>query len=183
MPKITRQELDEALSFVLQAPKTDAPISQLCFRPDFGQRDFRDTLTLTRHLGIPGERWLKHPWLRLTDGSPDPQIQVSILPQRVLDLVWQDRQSVPHPGDTIIADLNMTDENTPPDSLLKIGQAVLRVSKEPNDGCVKWKYRYGQDAMDWIACPENRSLRLRGLLCSIEEDGEISTSDRITVIR
>jgi hypothetical protein len=179
----TADDLRLGLPHVLAAPKTDAPIAMLCFRPDFGLRTFPDRLTLTRASGIPGERWLKHPWLKLPDGSPDPRIQVSILPTRVLDLVWRDRNGTVHPGDTIVTDLDMTHANLPTGTLLQAGSAVLRVSDEPNNGCVKWKARYGEPAMDWITAPEHTTLRLRGVLCSIEKDGEIRLTDRIEVLR
>jgi hypothetical protein len=181
MPHVTAATLNAALPHVLSAPKTDAPIAMLCYRPDFGQRTFPDSLTLTKATGIPGERWLKHPWLRLPDGTPDPRIQVSLLPIRVLDLVWQDREITLHPGDPIVADLDMSDANTPPGTLIQAGTAILRVSDAWNNGCVKWKARYGADAMAWITAQPH--LRLRGLLCSIEQDGVVTATDRLQVLR
>ncbi len=129
--------------------------------------------SLTRGCGVPGERWRKHPWLTLPDGSPDPRIQVSILPTRVCDLVWRDRTGTPHPGDTIVADLDMSEANLPTGSLLQAGTAVLRVSDVFNDGCVKWKVRYGRAAKDWIVAEGHPPLRLRGVLCSIEQSGVV----------
>ena len=183
MPDVTDKDLAQALPHVLSAPKTDAPIAMLCFRPGFGLRTFPDSLTLTHAQGIPGERWMTHPWLRLPDGSPDPRIQVSILPTRVLDLVWRDRVATVHPGDPIVADLDMTEANLPVGTLLQVGTAVLRVSDEWNNGCVKWKARYGAAAMRWVAGPEHAALRLRGVLCSIEQDGVVGVADRIMVMR
>ena len=183
MPQITAAALTAALPHVLAAPKTDALIAMLCFRPGFNQRTFPDRLTMTRVGGIPGERWLTAPWLRLPDGAPDPRIQVSLLPTRVMDLVWHDREAVLHPGDPIIADLDMTHANTPPGTLIQAGTAVLRVSDEPNDGCVKWKARYGDAAYAWITAPAHAHLRLRGLLCSVEQDGVVTLTDRLRVLR
>lgn len=183
MQHVTAEDLRNALPHVLEAPKTDAAIAMLCFRAGFGLRSFPDRLTMTRAAGIPGERWLTHPWLKLADGSPDPRIQVSILPIRVLDLVWRDRVGTVHPGDPIVADLDMTEANLPAGTLLQAGTAVLRVSDEPNDGCVKWKARYGAAAMEWIVAPEHSALRLRGVLCSIEQDGVVGVDDRIVVLR
>jgi hypothetical protein len=183
MPQITAAALTAGLPHVLAAPKTDAPIAMLCFRPGFGQRTFPDRLQMTRRLGIPGERWLTHPWLRLPDGSPDPRIQVSLLPTRVLDLIWQDRKTTVHPGDPIIADLDMTEANTPPGTLIQAGTAVLRVSDERNDGCVKWKARHGDAAYTWITAPAHAHLRLRGLLCAVEQDGEVTLTDRLCILR
>lgn len=177
---ITLDDLNAALPQVLAAPKTDAPIATLCLRPGFGERSFPARLTLTRAQGIPGERWATLPWLKLPDGSPDPRIQVSLLPSRVMDLVWQDR-SVPHPGDPIVADMDMSEANLPVGTLIRAGTAVLRVSDVPNNGCVKWKVRYGTDAMAWIVA--DPGLRLRGVLCSVETDGEVGLQDRLQVLR
>ena len=180
--QVSANDLEAGLPHVLAAPKTDAAIAMLCFRPGFGLRTFPDSLSMTRAGGIAGERWLTHPWLKLADGSPDPRIQVSILPTRVLDLVWRDRIGMVHPGDPIVADLDMTEANLPAGTLLQAGTAVLRVSDELNDGCVKWKARYGVAAMNWITAPDHLPMRLRGILCSIEQDGVVRMDDRIAVL-
>lgn len=180
---VTAEELAAALPFVLAAPKTDGPVQSLCFRPGFNQRRFPESLRLTVAEGVPGERWLTAPWLRLPDGSPHPDIQVSILPARVLDLVWRDRSGTPHPGDTIVADLDCSLTNLPVGSLISAGSAILRVSGEFNDGCVKWKARYGQAAKDWITLPGHPELRLRGILCAVIQDGDVTLSDRISVLQ
>ncbi len=181
-PLATLGELMAALPEVCAAPKDDAQVDQLCFRPAYNERRFPDRLTLTVAQGVPGERWLTAPWLRLPDGRPDPDIQVSILPRRVLDLVWRDRDGTPHPGDTIIADLDTSEANLPTGTLLRAGSATLRVSGVFNDGCVKWKARYGVDAKAWITTTGHPPLRLRGILCAIVADGEVALGDRITKI-
>lgn len=175
----TPEALAAALPHVLSAPRDDGPVTMLCLRPDYGQRSFPDRITMTRAAGIPGERWLTAPWLRLPDGTPDPAIQVSILPARVMDLVWHAGDEAPHPGDPIVADLDMTERNLPEGTLLQAGTAVLRVSGVWNDACVKWKARYGTAAKDWIVAPGHRELRLRGILCAVQTDGEIRIGDRI----
>ncbi|SFM22550.1 hypothetical protein SAMN04488042_10572 [Shimia aestuarii] len=177
MSHVTLDELMRALPEVMAALKDGAAIDMLCLRPARNQRRFVDEMTLTRAEGIPGERWKSEPWLRTDDGAPHPGIQVSILPRRVLDLVWRDRENVLHPGDTFVADMDMSLENLPVGQLLDVGTAVLRVSDVFNDGCVKWKARYGAAAKDWITAPGHPALRLRGILCSIEQDGVIRTGD------
>ena len=179
MHHATAAELSAALPHILAAPKDRATVESLCFRPGFNKRSFPPVLHLTRGQGVPGERWMTAPWLRLPDGSPDPRIQVSLLPLRVADLVWQNREATPHPGDTVICDLDMSEANLPEGTLLRIGTAVIRVSSVFNDGCVKWKARYGQAAKDWIVAPGHPTLRLRGVLCSIEVDGLVRSGDVI----
>lgn len=178
---VTAEDCEAALPMVMAAPRTGGRVTGLCLRPAPNHRSFPDRLQMTRAEGIPGDRWLTMPWLRLPDGRPDPQIQVSILQSRVLDLVWRDREGVVHPGDPIIADMDLSEANLPAGTLLRAGTAVLKVSQEPNLGCAKWKVRYGSGSLNWIkAHPE---LRLRGVLCSVEEDGEVGLGDRIEVLR
>lgn len=179
MNKPTLEELQNAVPDVLAAPKDASPVLQLCLRPDKGQREFVDEITLTREFGMPGERWATAPWLKLPDGSPDPRIQVSILGSRVMDLVWRDRENTPHPGDPIIADMDFSHENMPVGTLLHIGTATVRVSDKFNDACPKWKNRYGHDAKKWIVLPENLAYRLRGVLCEVVKDGVVKKGDVI----
>lgn len=171
--------LAAALPHVRAAPRDGGPVTMLCQRPGIGERVFVNSLRLTRSEGVPGDRWLSRPWLRLPDGRPDPDIQVSILPARVLDLVWRPGEATPHPGDPIVADMDLSTANLPPGSLLRTGTAVLRVSTLFNDACVKWKARYGAAAKDWITAPGHPELRLRGILCAVVEDGEVTLGDRL----
>lgn len=178
---VTAAELIAALPGVLSAPKTGSAVELLCFRPGFGERRFVDELTVTKAHGIPGERWGTAPWLKLPDGSGHPGIQVSILPRRVLDLVWRDRDTVIHPGDTFVSDLDMSEANLPAGTRLAVGTAVLRVSEVWNDACAKWKVRHGEAAFTWVRA--HKGLRLRGVLCSVEQDGVIRNGDAVEVLR
>lgn len=174
---VTAEDLDQALPHVMAAPRDTGPISMLLYRRKYNDRVFTDRLRLTKAQGVEGDFEMKTPWLELDDGSPDPRIQVSILPQRVLDLCWRNRETTTHPGDQIIADLNMSLENLPAGTLIRVGTAVLRVSDLWNDGCVKWKARCGKPAYTWVR--SNEALRLRGIFCSIEEDGDVLIGDEI----
>jgi hypothetical protein len=140
---------------------------------------FTERLRLTRNGGIEGDYEMSRPWLKLPDGSPDPRIQVSILPSRVLNLVWRKRDPTTYPGDPVIADFNLSLENLPAGTLIRAGTAMLRVSDVWNDGCMKWKMRCGRPAYDWVRAAEHEILRLRGIFCSIEADGEVAVGDRI----
>jgi hypothetical protein len=180
---VTAEELAAALPDVLAAPLDAGPVRLLCARPKPNARTFPDILTLTRKDGVVGDFEMSRPWLELPDGSPDPRIQVSILPWRVLDLVWRERDRIAHPGDNIVVDMNLTQENLPTGTLLSVGTAVLRISDVPNDGCVKWKVRQGKAAYDWISAPAHLPLRLRGLFCSVEQEGTLRLGDGVRALR
>lgn len=177
---VTAEDLDAALPQVMAAPRDHGPISMLLYRRKYNDRVFTDRLRLSRARGIEGDFEMTTPWLTLQGGAHDPRIQVSILPQRVLDLCWRNRETVVHPGDPIIADLNMSLDNLPAGCLIRAGTAVLRVSNLWNDGCVKWKARCGKAAFAWVRAPAHEPLRLRGILCAVEVDGEVGVGDTIT---
>lgn len=179
-PHATRAELDAALGDIMAAPKDRGRIELICLRPDYGQRRFVPQVTVTRAEGIPGERWATRPWLRLPDGAPHPGIQVCILSRAVLDLVWRDRDATVHPGDSFITDMDLTEANLPAGQCLRAGTSILEVSAIFNDACVKWAARYGQASREWINAPQNRALRLRGILCRVVQDGIIRLDDRLS---
>ncbi len=174
--------LADGLPHVLAAPRREGPVRLLCARPRHNARVFPGSLTLTRAAGVVGDCEAESPWLRLPDGRPDPQTQVSLLPSRVLDLVWVGRDPGGYPGDNIIVDLDLSHDALPTGTLLRAGSAVLRVSAVPNDGCAKWKVRFGADAYHWVRAPEHARLRLRGLFCSVVQDGVVTLGDRISPI-
>lgn len=171
-----------AMPDILAAPKDNAPIRSLCLRPGIGQRQFVDSLTMTVSEGIPGDRWLTNPWRKLADGSPDPEIQVSILPTRVCDLVWREGDRAPHPGDPIVADMDMGVDNLPPGSLIQAGSAVLEVSAIFNTACVKWRNRYGLESFRWINMDDHPRHRLRGILCAVREGGTVTRTDPLKIL-
>ena len=182
MNHATREDLYSAIPHIMAAPKDGAAIEMLCLRPERNKRQFVDEIELTKLQGIPGERWASQPWLKLDDGRPHPGIQVCVLQKRVLNLIWRNRETVPHPGDTFVVDMDLSEANLPVGQLLQVGEAVLRVSNVFNDACVKWKARYGAEAKNWVTAPGHPKLRLRGILCSIEQDGRVRNDDLITKI-
>ncbi len=174
---VTAEELAAAMPFVMAAPRDAGVVRMLCTRPEPNVRRFPDALTLTRSKGVTSDYHLRQPWLKLADGSPDPRIEVSIMPSRVLDLVWRERDRVDHPGDNIAVDMTLTEADLPVGTRLSVGTAILRISDVPNDGCAKWKVRCGRAAYDWITSPDHLKLRLRGLYALIEQDGEVRLGD------
>ena len=132
---------------------------------------------LTKGRGMPGEGGREERGLRTEEGAGQTGSQVGIMTQRVMDWGWKPGAEVVETGDTCAADIETSEVNLPTGQVLQVGSAVLRVSEVFNDACVKWKARYGPAAYDWIRNPDHRTLRLRGILCSVEQDGVIRTGD------
>lgn len=166
---------------IAASPKNNAPISQLCFRPTFGQRVFADHLELCPKRGVIGDRWAELGWLKRADGSPDPRVQIALINQRLLTAIWGGGTEPPHPADTIATDLDISQDNLPAGRRLRIGTALIEISDVPNDGCVKWKARYGSDAYIWAREEKYLHLRRRGAFARVIEAGTIKLSDTVTL--
>ena len=180
---LSKAQLDEALPYIMNAPKDNASILHLCYRPDYGERCFTDELQLSCEQGVIGDRWLKEANAG-SQYSGDKRVQVCILPKRILELVWRadDGEDAIYPGDTIIVDMDLSHENMPIGSQFKIGKAVLEVSDIYNGGCKKWIARYGATSTHWFNRTDNRTKRLRGMLCQIVSDGVIKKGDLLCKI-
>lgn len=174
--------LQQKRDWVLDAPKDNAPILTLCVRPEEGKREFVRTIEFDPQKGIIGDRWLHKTWMYLSDGSPDPRIQVCILGSRVLQLIRTEGSSMIYPGDNIIADMDFSEENLPVGQELQIGSAILEVSDVFNTACSKWNERHGNDSLKWINLPENKPKRFRGVLAKITHAGTATLNDVIKKI-
>lgn len=173
--------LEARLPWVAEAPQDRAPIAQLCHRPAYSERAFVERLELCPERGVLGDRWSRYTWIYLPDGSPDPRLQVCLLPLRVWQLVCEPLQArgVLHPGDNLVADLDCSEHNLPLGQRLRLGTAVVEVSDVFNNACRKWRARYGSPSLQWINRPANTPLRLRGVLCRILEAGSVGLDDRV----
>ena len=175
----TFELLSARRSWVLDAPKDNAPILTLCVRPAEGERRFVQTMQLDPERGVVGDRWLTKTWMRLSDGRPDPRIQVCIMGSRLLELVRREGADSMYPGDNVIADMDFSEANLPVGQHLQLGTAIIEVSDVFNSACSKWQQRYGADALTWINLPENKPHRLRGILARVVRAGEVHLTDSI----
>ena len=72
--------------------------------------------------------------------------------------------------------------NLPAGSRVRVGAALLEVTPEPHTGCVKFRQRFGGDALRLTANPRLRELRLRGIYFVVVEAGEVAVGDPIAVL-
>ncbi|MFN8672519.1 MAG: hypothetical protein U0457_10640 [Candidatus Sericytochromatia bacterium] len=95
--------------------------------------------------------------------------------------VTKDRWSLA--GDQLYIDLDLSLENLPPKTKLKIGnEVIIEVTAEPHTGCKKFVERYGLDAMKFVNSPIGRELNLRGINAKIIKSGIIKTGDLVIKI-
>src|SRR5262249_17721621 len=111
-----------------------------------------------------------------------PECQVTVMNFRVASLVAGSPERVALAGDQLYVDLDLSLDNLPPGSLLRIGSAVLEVSEHPHTGCAKFVDRFGGEAMKFVNGRVGRALRLRGVNTRVVVPGTVHVGDVATKV-
>jgi MOSC domain-containing protein YiiM len=175
----TQSELDAALETIRAAPRGVGVVELIVRRPERDARAVLDEATLDPALGLVGDNWRERPSRSATDGSPDPERQVTLMSARVIAAIAGPRERWPLAGDQLFVDLDLGLENLPAGTELVVGTAVLAVSAVPHTGCAKFTARYGSDATRWVNTDIGRSLNLRGINARIVSGGVVRRGDAI----
>ena len=124
--------------------------------------------------GMPGDRWAKDP-------RYGPEYQLATTRTDFARVVANGQPLELH-GDNLFLELDLSSENLPVGSLLRLGQALLRVTPKAHNGCKKYVQRFGLEAMQLNLDPKYRSLHLRGIYLCVVEDGVARVGDRVEVV-
>ncbi|HEX6139883.1 MAG TPA: hypothetical protein VF013_05375, partial [Candidatus Limnocylindria bacterium] len=152
----TFDELEALWSTLPSAPRDRGSVRLLCVRREPGLHETPDSVRVTLEGGLEGDRWA-HGWRQR---DPERHAQVTLMQAAVTELVAAGRQPLHEAGDNILVDLDISVENLPPGTRLRVGEAVLEVSSEPHTGCSKFAARFGQDARRWANWRHWRERRL-----------------------
>ncbi|MFN6120960.1 MAG: MOSC domain-containing protein [Actinomycetes bacterium] len=90
-----------------------------------------------------------------------------------------DDDRVPLAGDQLFVDLDLSPENLPAGTHLRIGTAVIEVTAKPHTGCAKFTRRFGLAAHRWINGRDGKQQRLRGICAKVVVTGTIAAGDEI----
>src|SRR5690606_20157221 len=115
----TFAELDQRLAAHVAAHPAVGRVAQVCVRPDLDQRYFPEAVELSPERGAHGDRWERRTWRHLPDGRPDPRVQVALMDARVLAFLQELTRCVHHPGDTLLAELDLAEEQLPAGTRLR----------------------------------------------------------------
>jgi MOSC domain-containing protein YiiM len=91
-------------------------------------------------------------------------------------------QPLPLFGDNLFLDLDLSTENLPAGSRVRVGGAILQVTPVPHNGCRKFRGRFGDNALQFVSKKELRHRNLRGIYMRVLEGGEVGPGDPVEVI-
>lgn len=168
---LTLQEIETALAALPPAPTTEGRVAMLIACPGAGQRIVHDRARLTVHAGMPDDRWAEPSDVQLT------AMQLST------SQVIANGQALTLFGDNLVLDLDLSTGNVPPGTRVRVGEAVLKVTAEPHNGCAKYSERFGNAALRFVSRSETRDLNLRGIYLRVVEDGDVAVGDAVEILR
>ena len=175
----TLDTLKQSMPHILAAPKDEGRLEMIISRPEHGARDVLQTAHVTLANGIPGDHWNRGCHLEDENGNPHPDVQICIMPARVIEAIAGDKANWPPAGDNLFIDMDLTPDNTPPGTRLAIGSAVLEITAEPHNGCQNFIDRYSRDACLFVNMGEGKKLRMRGIYARVVADGDIHEGDTV----
>ncbi len=182
MMHTSREQLIDGLEEIGRSPADHGSLEAIVIRPAVNERRSLASCRLSPELGVDGDNWSRDCWMKLPDGSSNPDVQVSIINSRLIQLVagMPDRWQLA--GDNLYADLDLSKANLPPGTRLRAGAALLEITEEEHRGCKKFAQRYGEDAVDFVNGKEHWKLNLRGVYARVITAGVISLGDEFSKV-
>ena len=178
--QLTTAELEAGLDEIRGAPADAGTVELIVRRPAENEREVVSDGVLDLAEGLVGDMWSRRFSKRTPDGSPNREMQLTLMSARVVDLVAAgDRGRWALAGDQFFVDFDISHENLPAGTRLALGSAVIEVSEEPHTGCVKFAARFGNEAHRFVNTKQHRHLRLRGVNAKGVEPGTVAPGDTI----
>ena len=107
MKHLTLAELEAALPAVLGSPKDAGPLELIVGRPAVGRRAVLETGELDLVTGLVGDTWNIRTSRRTPDGSPHPDMQITVMNSRVIALIAGEKARWGLAGDQLYVDFDL----------------------------------------------------------------------------
>jgi len=183
MKHLTTEELEAGLDEIRQSPKDNGVLRLLVRRPAENEREVLETGELDLIEGLKGDNWQTRGSSSMSDGSSNPDKQLNIMNARIAALVAAgDENRWQLAGDQLFIDLDLSDENLPAGTRLRIGTAIIEITPPPHNGCKKFVARFGLEAMKFVNSTVGKELHLRGVCARVVQSGTIRQGDAVRKI-
>ncbi len=170
---VSRAELERGLR-ALAPPQDVGRVALITARGDDGRRQAPERAVLTPEAGMPSDAWIRD--------APDQRDAQLTLMQHDVAQLFANGQPLSLFGDNLLVELDLSQANLPAGSRLRVGAARLEVTAKPHTGCLKFRQRFGKDALRLTADPHFRASRLRGIYTRVVEAGAVEVGDPIEVL-
>lgn len=171
---LDRATLEAAIAALPPAPLDEGTLELMVARSKKGEHALPAEAMLTREGGMPGDRWAK-------DGRYGPEYQLATIRADFAKVVANGQRLDLH-GDNLYLNLDLSSQNLPIGSRVRLGQALLEVTPQAHNGCKKWAQRFGLAPMQMNLAPAFRSIHLRGIYFRVIEDGLVRVGERAVVV-
>ncbi|HTM45870.1 MAG TPA: MOSC domain-containing protein [Polyangiaceae bacterium] len=171
---LSRQVLVEELRKLPAPPREGGTVDLMVARGPNGERLLHEQALLTPERGMPNDRWAAQHKYGIA-------FQLATTRHDVARLIANGQPTELH-GDNLYLTLDLSSENLPAGSQLRMGQALLCVTPQPHNGCKKYIQRFGLAAMQLNLDPEFRAQHLRGIYLQVLQAGIVRLGDAIEVL-
>jgi MOSC domain-containing protein YiiM len=179
---LSTDQLRAGLELIECSPADKGVVELIARRPALDEREVIDVGELTPHEGLAGDNWSARGSRHTPDGSAETDRQLTIMNARAIALFAGSRDRWALAGDQLYVDLDLSSDNLPAGSRLRIGDALIEVSPAPHNGCAKFSRRFGAEVTRFVNTPDGKRLRLRGLNAVVVEPGLVRCGDVISKV-
>jgi MOSC domain-containing protein YiiM len=167
-------ELEAGLRALVPAPRDAGRVALIVRRRADGVREAPERAHLSADEGVTGDGWSRRP-------PRDPEAQLAVMRRDVAELIASG-QPLTVFGDNLFVELDISAGNLPLGTRIRVGEAVVEVTAKPHDGCLKFKGRFGQDALRFVQAKPTRDQNLRGIYWKVIESGDVAVGARVEVL-
>lgn len=174
----------DRLQLLAPAPKDSGRVAMLIARGEegAGERLAFDSVMMSPELGVAGDRWSRDQRAgEKLYGQRYQEMQIAAMEAPVAQLI-ANGQPLTLFGDNLLLELDLSGENVPTGSQLRMGSATLEVTPFPHNGCDKFRDRFGSDALRFVSQKSLRLQNLRGIYLRVMNEGLLTVGDKVEVI-